>query len=225
MILYVNGDSHSAGAEAVNTYCFASDDPKYKAMRDRPHPDNLEVSFGKKIAAALNCGFATDALSSASNERILRTTKEFVEQKHKSEIFVLVGWSTPEREEWLHEGEYYQINGSGIDSVPDALQDKYKHFVANCDKEHYGQKIRYWENRIFDFHQQLLDQNIKHLFFNTFTPLYLDKNWYGCFVDDVYCDWLKTQGYKTRHLDTFHFGKDAHTAWAKHLIPYIRKQL
>jgi len=41
MILYVNGDSHTAGAEAVNSHAFADDDPAYKHLGRLPHPDNL----------------------------------------------------------------------------------------------------------------------------------------------------------------------------------------
>jgi hypothetical protein len=45
LILYVNGDSHSAGAEAVNDFCFANDDPLYYALGRIPHPDNERVSY------------------------------------------------------------------------------------------------------------------------------------------------------------------------------------
>ncbi len=38
MILYVNGDSHSAGAEAVNDYCFAQDDPFFIILDVYPIP-------------------------------------------------------------------------------------------------------------------------------------------------------------------------------------------
>ena len=44
MILYVNGDSHTAGAEAVNPYAFAEDDPNLTHLGRLPHPDNLAVS-------------------------------------------------------------------------------------------------------------------------------------------------------------------------------------
>jgi len=224
MILYVNGDSHSAGAEAINTFCFAEDDPKYPHLYRRPHPDNLEVSYGKKLALALNMGFATDAESAASNDRILRTSREFL-SKNGSKSFAVIGWTTPEREEWLHDGIYYQVNASGHDMVPVELEEKYKKYVANCTNEHYNQKLEEWDEKIYDFHIELKDHNIPHLFFNTFNRYPNKYDWNDYFVKDVYFNWLKDNGYKTKHVNSWHFGADGHTAWAKHLISYLQKQL
>ena len=72
MILYVNGDSHSAGAEAVNDYCFAEDDPFYYALGRIPHPDNERASYGCNIANELFAILHCDAESASSNSRIIR---------------------------------------------------------------------------------------------------------------------------------------------------------
>ena len=45
MMLYVNGDSHTAGAEAVNSHAFAEDDPDLFYLGRAPHPENLAVWF------------------------------------------------------------------------------------------------------------------------------------------------------------------------------------
>ena len=39
MFFYINGDRHSAGADIIENYCFAEDDPKYTAYGRRPHPE------------------------------------------------------------------------------------------------------------------------------------------------------------------------------------------
>ena len=57
MILYVNGDSHAAGAEAVNPHAFAEDDPELYYLGRLPHPENLQVTWGKLLSLALNAGF------------------------------------------------------------------------------------------------------------------------------------------------------------------------
>ena len=49
MILYVNGDSHTAAAEAVNSYSFAEDDPALFYMGRVPHPANIAISWGKLL--------------------------------------------------------------------------------------------------------------------------------------------------------------------------------
>jgi hypothetical protein len=61
LILYVNGDSHTAGAEAVNKHCFAEDDPQYKHLGRVPHPDNLLRSYGNVLAKNLSAELYCDA--------------------------------------------------------------------------------------------------------------------------------------------------------------------
>jgi hypothetical protein len=107
MILYVNGDSHAAGAEINNTYAFADDDPTIHNNKN-PHPENIVNSFGYLLAQKLNYDFVTDARSGASNKRILRTTENFL-QNH-SDVFVLIGWSGFDRTEVKIDGKYYQFS-------------------------------------------------------------------------------------------------------------------
>jgi len=40
MILYINGDSHAAGAEAEVLYGWAEDDGRFWGQGRHPHPDN-----------------------------------------------------------------------------------------------------------------------------------------------------------------------------------------
>lgn len=135
MILYVNGDSHTAAAEAVNQHAFAEDDPALNYLHRLPHPANLAVSWGKRVSSALKCTFKCDAESAASNARIMRTTRSWIEQ-HRQDLaraFMIIQWSTWEREEWLINGDYYQVGSSGIDDVPQEAQEKYRNFVIGTD--------------------------------------------------------------------------------------------
>ena len=117
MILYVNGDSHTAGAEAVNAHAFAEDDPFLNYLGRMPHPANLAVSWGKKLADIVKFGFKCDAESAASNQRIIRTTRHWISQRptELQNTLVIIQWSTWERQEWQVNNIYYQVNGSGID--------------------------------------------------------------------------------------------------------------
>ena len=65
MMLYVNGDSHTAGAEAVNTHAFAEDDPALFYLGRAPHPENLEATWGKQLSLALRAVFHCDAESAS----------------------------------------------------------------------------------------------------------------------------------------------------------------
>ena len=55
MILYTNGDSHTAAAECVNNHAFAEDDNQYWMMGRAPHPDNLAHSFSKLLSNYTIC--------------------------------------------------------------------------------------------------------------------------------------------------------------------------
>ena len=93
MLVYINGDSHSAGAEAVNPHCFAEDDYLYRGLGRRPHPDNLQVSYGCHLANMLGAVLHCDAESASSNSRIIRTTGQYLKNNPKPDL-VVIGWST-----------------------------------------------------------------------------------------------------------------------------------
>jgi hypothetical protein len=230
MILYTNGDSHAAGAEAVNSYAFAEDDPRYWNLERRPHPDNLRVSWGPQLAELLKMAFHTEAESASSNHRILRTTREWLDRSNAdpSQVFLIIQWSTWEREEWLIDGTYYQVNASGIDEVPEGYQEQYKNWIANLD---WDDKTREWHKVIRDFSEELTAQGYKHIFFNgnnSFVDIPVAERYnYGTeymgpyLTEETYDGWLRNQGYDTVITSNYHFGPAAHSAWTKHLLRYI----
>lgn len=233
MILYVNGDSHSAGAEAVNTYSFAEDDSMYWALGREPHPDNLRVSYGCELANMMYAVLECDAESASSNDRIVRTTYDHLVgvqgmfNGHKPDLIV-IGWTTWEREEWWHHetNRYWQINGGGVGhDWPEEFKKRYKEFVANID---FNDSMRRAQAKIWELHKDLQLKGINHLFFNSFEQLsnvdYLD--WEGCYLEPynpnyTYYNWLKAKGFETVRPDSYHFGADAHRDWAKFLYQTI----
>jgi hypothetical protein len=122
-------------------------------MGRAPHPANLAVSWGRLLADTLRASFHCGAESASSNSRIMRTTREWLTSTtHNQDLFLIIQWSTWEREEWLHNNVHYQVNGSGIDLVPEELQSRYKEFVANID---WQAKTAQAHNDIWEFHQEL----------------------------------------------------------------------
>jgi hypothetical protein len=67
MILYVNGDSHAAAAEAVVPHAWAEDDGLLWGMGRQPHPENARVSFGCELANHLFAILDLDAQAGGSN--------------------------------------------------------------------------------------------------------------------------------------------------------------
>lgn len=234
MILYTNGDSHTAAAEAVNTYAFAEDDKKYFHLRRKPHPDNLAVSWTMALSHALKMSYHCDAESASSNARIMRTTREWIERSKDSldpsEVLMVIQWSTWEREEWDINGVRYQVNASGIDDVPGEYIDFYKQWIVDID---WDQKTKQAFGDIIEFHQYLSNLGYRHVFFNgnnTFYEIPEDERYdFGeSYIEPYlpeggYDGWLQLNGYDTVITSNYHYGQEAHAAWARHLLEHITK--
>ena len=228
MKLYVNGDSHTAGAEAVSPAAFAEDDG-YPELGRRPHPANLAASWGQQLANKLGVELICDAESAASNYRILRTTRAWMKNLLPWESAVaIIQWSTWEREEWLHCGEYLQVGSSGLDWVPEELQDQYKRFVVGVDWTWCQQ---YWHDEIWQLHLDLDTMKIPHVFFNgnnSFdrirTGAWHQVDWGNAYIAPyskyTYDQILREAGFDTVRPDSWHFGKDAHCFWADFVLQY-----
>jgi len=226
MILYVNGDSHSAGAEAVNDYCFAKDDPFFYSLGRIPHPDNERASYGCNIANELFAILHCDAESASSNSRIIRTTKNYIANNKPDAV--IIGWSTWEREEWLHDNIYWQINAGGIGhDWPDSIKEKYQDYIINLDWVRATQQAH---NEIHELHTELSDLKIPHLFFNTYNDFNNQEplSWHDSYIDPydpdmTYYKWLSDQGFQSNQ--SYHFRADAHRKWAEFLLPYLTRLL
>lgn len=228
MILYVNGDSHTAGAEAVNQHAFAEDDSRYFYMGRAPHPDNLPATWGKQLGNSLNVGFHCGAESASSNARIIRSTRDFLKQFYlrREEILIIIQWSTWEREEWLHNGIYYQVNASGIDHVPQELQEKYRQYILGID---WQAKTEEAHDQIWAFHKELEAQGIRHIFFNgnnSFGGITDKRDWGTSYVDPydpkgTFSAKLEQAGLQTVAPDSYHYGKDGHSFFHRFMLQYI----
>lgn len=226
MILYVNGDSHSAGAEAVNTYCFAEDDTQYRSLGRKPHPNNLEVSYGRILADNLGALLHCDAESASSNDRIIRTTREYL--NITTPDLIVIGWSTWEREEIVFDGQYYQFS-VGCKGIDWSLELK-KLYHDWLSKINHKQKEQQAHEQIWAFHNEI--KHIPHVFFNTYLAFdFIEQlNWGHSYIkpyDDnyTYYHWLSNQGYKTVNPNSYHYGPNAHRFWANHLTKIINESI
>jgi hypothetical protein len=228
MILYVNGDSHAAAAEAVNPHAWAEDDGLFYGLGRRPHPDNERASFGCELANWLQATLYLDAQAGCSNARIMRTTRQWIDENPDAikDTFMIIQWTTWEREEWWHDGKDYQVNASGIDHVPAELQDKYKQFIIDVDWEKCRQQAH---EQIWEFHTELDQLGIQHVMFNGnnhFGGIVDQKGWGTSYMHPyspelTYNSVLKNNGFKTVNRDSWHFAADAHCYWAEYLLQYI----
>jgi len=228
MILYVNGCSHSAAAEAAVPHAWACDDGELWQHGTEPHPANLAVSYGRHIADALEAELVCKASSGGSNDRIIRTTQEWIENNLDSlkDTFMILQWTTWEREEWLHNGIWYQVNASGIDTVPPELEKRYKEYVISVD---WNAKTLEAHDKIWRMHLYLKTLGISHLFFSghsTFSDIYDRLDWGKHYMhpyvrEESYHNWLKNNGGTYANAASYHFDAKSHRLWAEHVLQYI----
>ena len=217
MILYVNGDSHSAGHDA----------------------GGIEFAYGRHIADSLGYDYVCEAQPGCSNDSIINRTLKYLESNTPD--FLIIGWSTWERETWYWGKQPYNFTSSGTDAIHPMLENFYKEWVIDSSKETVQrQKERDNHIKIYLFHKLLLSRNIKHLFFNCYNyffhnvqydePKYFwghyDQNYIDPYnKDGVYYFWLKQQGFRPSNPEFYHYGADAHRAWAEFLLPKVQTLL
>ena len=227
MILYVNGDSHTAAAEAVNPHAFAMDDGQLFYMGRAPHPENLAVSWGTRLSTALRASFHCGAESASSNTRILRTTRDWLAKiRNFNEVLMVIQWSTWEREEWLIDSVYYQIGASGLDDVPEEHKQRYKEFVVAVD---WKEKTKQAHDEIWQLHTELEELGVNHIFFNgnnDFSTIKDRKDWGTSYIDPydpagTYSARIQAQGIQTVTPKSWHFGSDGHSFWNRFMLQYI----
>ena len=209
MILYVNGDSNSSGAELT-----------YPSTSSWPH----------LLANRLGWTLVNEAKSGTSNPRILRVASNTLAHSDKN-TFTIIGWTSWEREEWFYQNQYYDVNSGGHDVLPEELEQRYKTWVTEQGPDQCAKKSLVIHSQIHRLHRSLLDRHIPHLFFNALMPFQhnlldssqLDwhKNYLGPYNNDLSYYWyLKKQGFTPTKGN--HFLEDAQAAWADVLYNYIK---
>lgn len=234
MILYVNGDSHSVGHGTAHHTGMCFSDSELQGIGEAPHPANLPHSYGALLAKQLDATLVCQALSGGSLARSIRTTKTFLYQT-QGPVFVLLGVPSWERTEKFYQYNWWPINYTGHEGLPPGLHSWYKQWVIDWGNT----SMLFYHNQpeihqeLVDFHQWLDQHQVPHLFFNTAQTFVSDgrfqqHDWQGSFVTPYgdhttpthYLNWCQAQGFeKDVHS---HYGKDAHQAWAKYLLPHIQ---
>lgn len=209
MILYVNGDSNSDGSEC----------------------QDLSQSWPHLLADRLGFTLVNDAKGGTSNPRIMRVASQSLAHIDRRP-FVIIGWTSWEREEWLHRSQYYDVNSGGHDVLPLELQERYKQWVIEQGPDQQSIKSKNMHEQIHRLHRSLKDRHIPHVFFNALMPFQhnlLDpvkkdwgKNYLGPYDNDSSYYWyLKNHGWHT--TDNNHYTDDAQAAWTDVLYNYIQE--
>lgn len=204
--LYVNGDSHTAG-----TY--------------KNYFSNLEECATALLAKKYNLNYINRARAGGSNARIIRITKQNLEQLDPNSTVIFIGWSTFERTEWVEDGIWHQICGQPWYNVSDSLKSKWQEYIAwSSDLKNYYQLTVDCQKEIYDFHCWLKDHKFAHRFYHANEFFNLEANDKIFWPDNL---WVKNSPYsgnfsftnysqsnKFQPDDYFHFDYQAHKLYA-----------
>jgi len=207
MILYVNGDSNSIGAE----------------LKDKTQ------AWPYLLAKQLGLTLVNDAKGGGSNPRILRTVGNFITHTNTKDMFVVIGWTSWEREEWQQGNVYYDVNAGGHDSLPPDLKLKYKTWVL--DQNHITREVKSQaaHEHIHKLHREYKEKNVRHLFFNALMPFLhsgkqydWNSNFLGPYDNELSYYWyLKKHGWTPTKNN--HHTEEAQQVWANVLYNYIQE--
>ena len=123
------------------------------------------------------------------------------------------------------------MNAGGIgNDWPNAIKERYKKWVTEIDLKAVNHKSHRY---VYNFHKQLKRYGINHFFFTCYEP-WLDighrLDWDGYYLEPydrnyTYYNWCQQNGFKTVRPDSYHFGPDAHAAWADFLHKNMVKDM
>lgn len=236
-LLYVNGCSHSCGAEISYP----------KSFRES---NDLSRSWGGRIADHYGLVHHNDAVSGQSNYGIHTTTinsvLELLDKYSPDEIIVMIGWTSFDRAEIVYNNRLYRVGPScdlrpSFKQWPLEVREAFKNFILLNDYENGSMNsfsLIYYNTINF-----LKLHGIDYFFFNSiqgmvrpkvnllhqlnnnrptnsiFDQISRDKNYFYPFDDDMtYYHHLKSRFDCFYEGRNHHFLEDAHQYWSELLI-------
>lgn len=231
MLLLANGCSHTAGAEIEYEW-----------------QDNCyEKAYPSICSKELGWDTVNLAVSGASQERIIRTTVDWVGTNYKyhknTELYVIIMWSGPARTEFFSEkiNDFLQISSPSNDECykQQFTHAEYLYFKSYIAIQNRSAHIIKWYNNIILLQNYLLSMKIRYLFLNSsealpyhHSPINLKRQIYfknypsAYFKQNCFTELLANRGYeKPEHItrDTGHYGEDAHIFYGKNIAKYIKE--
>ena len=174
MIIYCDGDSWTAG-DIVDPELFGDDLTKVNDPRNTPYRLS-KVWPGMLAYETINeseAGSSNDAIV----RRVYRNVLNLLKENKPEDLFVIIGWSSPERKDFYYDGKH-----TSWETLYPAQFEQHFHFgdrVAEKDLQtfykiylkYFWNQEEYLERYIqqnLSLHHFLLNKGIKHLFFDAF---------------------------------------------------------
>ena len=174
MIIYCDGDSWTAG-DIVDPELFGDDLTKVNDPRNTPY------RLSKVWPGMLDYKTINESEAGSSNDaivrRVYRNVLNLLKENEPEDLFVIIGWSSPERKDFYYHGKHtswetlypaqFKQDFHFHDKVAERdLQTFYKIYLKYFwNQEEYLE--RYIQQNL-SLHHFLLNKGIKHLFFDAF---------------------------------------------------------
>jgi|TARA_B100000287_G_scaffold430952_1_gene487222 lysophospholipase L1-like esterase len=230
-LVYCDGDSWTAG-DIVDPTLFGDNKAEVH------HPDNEQYRLPRvwphKLGKLLNVKVLNKAFAGSSNDgivrRVLPNVLKLLTQYKPEQLFVIIGWSSPERKDFFYDSEWKTIYPNEYKSLDENNEiDKFKkiYFKYFWEEEEYTQ--RYIEQNLL-LHNFLVSKNVKHYFFDAFYEtredgMFHDKNFEHFITryqkEKTFRDILNIE----EDWDGYHPSELAHDKWAKELYKDIKDKL
>jgi len=182
-LILCEGDSWTSGdlmnPELDETYINHPNNDSYRLPKVWPH--KLSKLLGVEVCNNSQAGSSNDAIVRRTTEKVLSLLNEY-----KSEdLFVIVGWSSPERREFFYNDNWETLYPAQLGKRDDENLDK----LYNIYVEHFWNTEEYisrFINQNLYLHYFLKSNNIKHLFFESFW----EQKTSGMYVDNDIVDMI-----------------------------------
>jgi len=190
-------------------------------------------NFATIVMNHFGLDFECHARFGASNKQIIRRTNEWIDNQ-SDDLTVLIGWSTWEREEWLIDGEYINVDQFSLNDIPANALDRYNEWRKKVDNtpDYMTKKAIEWNHKIHHYIKYLKSKNIKFIMWNNYIALDRVEGQDNDIIeyihpyDDDYTmyDYLsRVNNHNPFEDDPYHFDAKGHKIWADFLIGYIEE--
>lgn len=199
--------------------------PACTELISKPKDHNLVSVFSKSMQTPFRCW----AKNGASNHWITAHVEYFQSCVAEND-FLLVGWTSWEREEWPWIQENVSVCNGPNFGVPEPMKKKYLEWKSNLTEQYIFSKKQYWHDQIYQIHQQLKANKVRHLFWLTYDS-FLDiepQDWGANFFMPYHNNgcmyhYLKSHSYAPLKNDAYHFDAQAHQFWADALFQHSQQ--
>jgi len=199
-LILCDGDSWTAGdiinpeLKLINENHANVNDPlndSYRLPKVWPH----------KLGKLLNIDTLNIAHAGSSNDAVVRRTmrkvKELLLDYEAKDLFVIIGWSSPERKDFYYTGEWDAWETihpvSNYQPIPDKDIDKFYEIYRDKFWNEQEYVERYIQQNLL-LHYFLKEHNVKHLFFDAFYETRGHRSMFNSLnIDDV----IISSGYET----------------------------